>query len=100
MTKDGSAQPPHRRMEINRNGVTPPYKQIAADLRGQIERGELSLRMPSINDVQERYQVARNTARKALQLLKDEGFATIQPGWGTFVAKPGESAKEGSSGEA
>ena len=31
------------------------------------------------------YGVARNTARKALLLLSDEGYVRIVPGWGTFV---------------
>jgi Bacterial regulatory proteins, gntR family len=29
--------------------------------------------------------VARNTARKALLMLADQGYVRIVPGWGTFV---------------
>ena len=31
------------------------------------------------------YGVARNTARKALLMLADQGYVRIVPGWGTFV---------------
>lgn len=41
--------------------------------------------VPSITTLMQTYHVARNTARKALLLLADEGCVRIVPGWGTFV---------------
>jgi GntR family transcriptional regulator len=82
-----SPLPPHRQVEVSYDSSVPPYQQIAADLRGQIERGELTGKLPSISNVEQRYSVARNTARKALQLLKKDGLVRIQPGWGTFVER-------------
>jgi Bacterial regulatory proteins, gntR family len=51
---------------------TLPYRQVAADLRAQIERGELTATVPSITTLMQTYGVARNTARKALLMLADQ----------------------------
>ena len=66
----------------------PPYRQIAADLRDRIERGELAPgdMLPSITRLSQEYGVAKGTAVKALALLHDEGLTVTVPGWGTFVA--------------
>jgi GntR family transcriptional regulator len=73
--------------EIDRESLVPPYVQIAAILRGQVERGELApgARLPSIADIVEVYGVARTTAGKALRLLIDQGVAQMSPGMGTYV---------------
>ena len=72
-------------VEVDHGSAEPPYRQVAAHLRGQIERGELTATVPSITTLMQTYGVARNTARKALLLLSDEGYVRIVPGWGTFV---------------
>ena len=66
----------------------PPYRQIAADLRDRIERGELAPgdMLPSIARLSQEYGVAKGTAVKALALLHDEGLTVTVPGLGTFVA--------------
>lgn len=65
----------------------PRYLQLAAILRGQIERGELAPgdRLPSQVTLVQTYGVARMTAGKALQALVDEGLAVTVPGMGTYV---------------
>jgi DNA-binding GntR family transcriptional regulator len=70
-------------------GRIPPSRQIAADLRGQIERGELAPgdMLPSIVKLAERYQVATRTVQKALGILKREGLVEGEPGYGTFVVE-------------
>ena len=35
--------------------------------------------------LQQTYGVARNTVRKAVDMLADEGLVVKRPGWGTFV---------------
>jgi DNA-binding GntR family transcriptional regulator len=35
------------------------------------------------------YGVARNTARRAIGVLADEGLITVRQGWGTFVKPRG-----------
>jgi len=68
----------------------PPYKRVAADLREKITSGELlpGEQIPPVPRLIETYQVSRNTALRALRVLKDEGLITIEPGWGAFVAEP------------
>jgi DNA-binding GntR family transcriptional regulator len=74
-------------VKIDKDSPVPPYRQVAAILRGQIESGELppGRRLPSIADLVQEYGIARTTAGKALRLLVDEGVAEISPGMGTYV---------------
>lgn len=66
---------------------TPLYVQLANILRGQIERGELTGRVPSIKTLAQEYGVAMGTAERALVLLRDEGTITVQVGRGAFVTR-------------
>jgi GntR family transcriptional regulator len=65
----------------------PKYLQIAADLRRSITSGERGpeSRLPGENDLMAAYQVARETARKALAQLVNEGLATPRRGSGVYV---------------
>lgn len=69
----------------------PPYLQIAADLRGRIESGELAPgdMVPSITRLTQEYSVSKGTAVKALDVLRREGLTRTVAGWGTFVAERG-----------
>ena len=77
--------------EIDKDSPVPPYRQVAAFLRAQIERGELPAgrRLPSIATLVQTYGIARTTAAKALRVLVDEGVAEVSPGMGTYVTKRG-----------
>ena len=79
-------------VEVDHGSAEPPYRQVAADLRSQIERGELTATVPSITTLMQTYGVARNTARKALLMLSDQGYVRIVPGWGTFVTPRNEAS--------
>jgi len=70
--------------------VTPLYVQLAAVLRGQIERGELSGRLPSVKSLQQQYGVAQGTAERAFKILRGEGLVTSGQGRGHFVVPPQE----------
>ena len=74
-------------MIIDREGPVPPYRQIADDLRRKIENGTIlpGRRIPSIVEMEQEYQVARDTLRKATQVLKDEGLVETVVGMGIFV---------------
>jgi len=94
MTSKGSqrqptAGPPQPR--IDRDSFEPPYHQLARILRQQIAAGSLRPgdRVPSEAQLTELYEVSPMTARRALNILLDEGLVTAARGRGTFV-KPME----------
>ncbi len=66
----------------------PPYKKIAADIRAEIQAGRLKPgeQVPSVTQLCDRYSVTRNTAIRALRVLRDEGYVVVEQGWGSFVA--------------
>lgn len=74
---------------IDREGPVPPYQQIAAALRGRIADGTIPVgrRIPSLVELEATYGVARDTLRKAVQVLKDEGLVETVSGMGVFVVK-------------
>lgn len=63
------------------------YLQLAAILREAIRRGEYppGRRLPSETTLMQQHGVARETARKAVRVLADEGLAEVVPGRGAFV---------------
>jgi len=65
----------------------PRYLQVAALLRAMIESGEVGPRepLPSIRTIMQRYEVAKGTAEKALNVLRTEGLVRTVPGQGVFV---------------
>lgn len=76
----------HRSMTQPRPRV-PLSRQIAADLRERIGRGELKTgdQLPSVVRLAETYNVATGTVQKALRILKREGLIESEPAYGTFV---------------
>ncbi len=72
---------------VDHGSPVAPYQQIAAILRGRIERGEYQpgQRLPSIMTLMQEYGVAHLTANKALRLLVTEGLAELSPGRGFYV---------------
>lgn len=66
---------------------TPPYRQIAAELRRRIEVGELppGARVPSTRAIVDEWGVAMATATKVLTELRHEGLVRAVPGVGTVV---------------
>ncbi|MCF7552256.1 GntR family transcriptional regulator [Pseudonocardia sp. WMMC193] len=75
---------------LDRSDDRAPYKQIADQLRGAIERGELKPgdRLPSEADLMRHYDIARMTARQAIQELRTEGRVVAEQGRGVFVRLP------------
>lgn len=71
------------------------YKNIADALRARIADGEYApgATLPSESVLCAEYGVARNTLRRALDQLTDEGLITAQPGRGRVVATTGSSAQ-------
>jgi GntR family transcriptional regulator len=69
--------------------VNPMYRQIADDLRRQIEDGTLApeQQLPTELELRERYNASRNTARDAIKWLTALGLVETRPGQGTFVVQ-------------
>ena len=80
-------------MGIDHDAATPLYLQLAAILRGQIERGELTSRVPSLKTLSQEHGVSHVTAEKALAVLKAEGIVRSVVGRGTYVVPSRERGK-------
>jgi GntR family transcriptional regulator len=67
---------------------TPRYRQLADIIRGAIEQGLLSdnQALPSERELAEKYEVSRDTVRKAVRYLEERGVIYSDHGRGTFVA--------------
>jgi GntR family transcriptional regulator len=67
----------------------PIYRQIADDLRHQIETGELrpGEQLKTEIELREKYNASRNTIRDAIKLLTTRGLIETRPGQGTFVVE-------------
>lgn len=65
----------------------PLSRQLAAEIRRQIEQGELRQRewLPSEGEMSREYEVSRDTVRAALAILREEGLVASIKGRGTYV---------------
>lgn len=70
------------------NSQVPLYKQLYRKFRDAIELGEMKVgdRLPSERKISARHGICRLTARKALELLKQDGYIEAYQGIGSFVA--------------
>ncbi|WP_207782572.1 winged helix-turn-helix domain-containing protein [Phytoactinopolyspora limicola] len=66
---------------------TPSYRQLASILRTRITSGEYGpgTQLPSEKHLTDESGLARETVRRAIKLLRDEGLVVTLPGRGTFV---------------
>jgi GntR family transcriptional regulator len=73
---------------IDHEGPTPLYVQVADAIAARIDAGDLppNRPIPSENQLVQEYGVARGTARKAIQLLRERGLVITVVGRGTYVA--------------
>jgi GntR family transcriptional regulator len=67
----------------------PMYRQIAEDLREQIELGRLKPGQQLLTELElrEHYGASRNTVRDAIKWLTNLGLVETKPGQGTFVVR-------------
>ncbi len=67
----------------------PMYRQIAEDLRAQIDSGALGpgQQLQTELELRERYKASRNTVRDAIKWLTTLGLVETRPGQGTFVVQ-------------
>ncbi len=77
-------------MSLDHDSATPLYAQLAAIIRGQIERGELTGRLPSVKTLTQEYGIAQGTAERAFAMLRAEGLIRSTMGRGHFVVPAAE----------
>jgi GntR family transcriptional regulator len=67
---------------------TPIYRQLADMLRMQIESGQIAPNdaIPAERDLAATHEVSRDTVRKAIKLLEEQGVLYSDHGRGTFAA--------------
>jgi DNA-binding GntR family transcriptional regulator len=68
------------------------YEQVAARLRAGILSGQLrpGRRLPSEITLQQEYGISRETARRAIALLRHEGLVVVRRGHGVVVREQSE----------
>ncbi|GAB7049524.1 GntR family transcriptional regulator [Catenuloplanes indicus] len=78
---------------IEPDGPVPIYLQLAEILAERIQRGEWppNRPIPSETQLTQEFGIARNTARKAIAVLRERGLVFTVPQRGTYV-----SPKDGS----
>lgn len=71
----------------------PPYQRIAAQIKGQIERGEIHPgdRIPSVRDIIRDEGVSVATATRVAAVLRAEGYAETIAGIGTVARMPSKT---------
>src|SRR5215211_4626341 len=74
-------------MTINPGAAESPHRQIAAQLRARIRRGDWGPgeRLPSIPAIAGMYGVAKQTVQRTIDQLRIEGLLITKPGSGTYV---------------
>jgi GntR family transcriptional regulator len=74
-------------MTVNPGAAEVPHRQIAAQLRAQIRRGDWAPgeRLPSIPAIAQMYGVAKQTVQRTIDQLRVEGLLITKPGSGTYV---------------
>jgi GntR family transcriptional regulator len=82
--------------------ANPMYRQIAEDLRAQIDSGELKpgQQLRTELELQDHYGASRNTVRDAIKWLTTLGLVETRPGQGTFVVQKIDPFVTTLSGEA
>jgi GntR family transcriptional regulator len=72
--------------------MTPVYVQVADVIAARIKRGDLvpNRPIPSETAMAQEFGIARGTARRAVELLRERGLVATIPGRGTFVLASAE----------
>lgn len=78
---------------LDRNADRPLYKQLADELRDQIERGNLApgQELPAQTALATEYDLGRDAVQDALALLRSEGLIVTERGKPAYVAEPAQT---------
>ncbi|MDR2163367.1 MAG: GntR family transcriptional regulator [Clostridiales Family XIII bacterium] len=65
----------------------PAYRAVYASIKEKIRNGEYPIGslLPSESELEERYSVSKTTIRKAIDILKSEGYLNVRQGRGSEV---------------
>ena len=80
--------PPHSIVDSSTIPAIPLYRQLAQTLQRTMESGKLgpNTALPTERDLALTYNVSRDTVRKAIRLLEEQGILYSDHGRGTFTA--------------
>ena len=72
--------------------ATPVYRQLASILRARILDGRIrpDHAVPSEKSLEQEFGISRNTSRRAIALLRDEGLIVTVAGRGSYVVSAAE----------
>jgi DNA-binding GntR family transcriptional regulator len=86
---------------IDPDSDVPIYRQIAAIICERIEGGLLKPRrpIPSEKQMMQEFEVSRDTIRRVVRYLRDQGVVYTVPQRGTYVSPPAEAPAEEDQGE-
>jgi len=75
---------------LNQQSPIPLYRQLADRIRDEIDNGvhAVATRIPSENELAQRYRIGRPTVRQATDLLVRQGKLERRRGSGTYVLPP------------
>ena len=77
---------------IDHGEAEPDYRQLAAILRARILAGRIAPGhvLPSEKQLEQEFGLSRNTSRRAIALLRDEGLVVTVAGRGSYAAAEDE----------
>jgi len=86
---------------LQANSPLPLYRQLYRHLRQAIEDGEFEVgqRLPSERNLAANHGISRLTARRAFDILKQEGYVRAYQGKGCFVAHSASRIYDGTAVE-
>lgn len=75
---------------VDPNAPVYVYVQVADAIERDIRSGKLPVgaRLPGEQDLADQYGIAKGTARRVAQELRDRGLATTLANKGTFITEP------------
>ena len=74
-------------MTVDHGAPEPAYQQLSAILRAKIAEGAWrSGPLPSVKQLQQEYDVGRDTVLRSIDILRAEGLVFTVPRRGTYVS--------------
>jgi DNA-binding GntR family transcriptional regulator len=73
---------------VDHGSPEPAYQQLSSILRSRIAKGEWRTGpLPSVKQLQQEYDVGRDTVLHAIEILRTEGLVFTVPRRGTYVSR-------------